>query len=164
MSDIETESLREELRHFQEEKEKVRAVVGEIGGCASAKRDKIINIMFIVAISALLLIDIVRHVFHVTVNVLPPLFSLELGLLLISIKIIWMIHKQARVEHFQFWILNSIEFRLTDLSKRMNELQFRLKEAEPSEDRAESVVKCPARPAGRTAGSAANGGAPAASR
>ena len=43
---------------------------------------------------------------------LPPLFSIEIGLLLVSIKIIWMIHKQMKVERFQFWILNLIEYRI----------------------------------------------------
>lgn len=34
-----------------------------------------------------------------------------------------MIHnKQTKVEHFQFWILNSIEFRLNNLSREMNEI------------------------------------------
>jgi hypothetical protein len=54
---------------------------------------------------------------------LPPLFSIELGVLLVSVKIIWMIHKQARVEHFQFWILNSIEFRLNEITKSVRRLE-----------------------------------------
>ena len=34
-----------------------------------------------------------------------------------------MIHnKQTKVEHFQFWILNYIEFRLNNLSREMNEI------------------------------------------
>ena len=54
---------------------------------------------------------------------LPPLFSIELGVLLVSVKIIWMIHKQGRVEHFQFWILNSIEFRLNEITKSVRRLE-----------------------------------------
>jgi len=43
--------------------------------------------------------------------------------LLVSIKIIWMMHKSTKVEHFQFWILNSIEFRLNDVAKQVRQLE-----------------------------------------
>jgi hypothetical protein len=47
--------------------------------------------------------------------------------LMVSLKIIWMMHKQSKVEHFQFWILNSIDFRLNDISKEIRQLRDRLK-------------------------------------
>ncbi|MFC1504857.1 hypothetical protein ACFL6D_05520 [Spirochaetota bacterium] len=43
-----------------------------------------------------------------------------------SIKIIWMLHKQTKVEHFQFWILNSIEFRINDISKQIQDLKSKI--------------------------------------
>ena len=107
---------------FREEKEKIRALVGQIGGIASSRRDRVLNVVFLAAIAFLLLADILRHVLGVEMP-LPPLFSIELGVLLVSVKIIWMIHKQARVEHFQFWILNSIEFRLNEISKSVRRLE-----------------------------------------
>ena len=119
-------SLQEELEQFRTEKEKIRNLVGQIGGAKSAKRDKIINIIFISAIVFLFVIDILRHILHIPIP-LPPMFSLEIGILLVSIKIIWMIHKQSKVEHFQFWILNSIEFRLNSLSKQIKHIQNQLK-------------------------------------
>ncbi|MBD3343670.1 MAG: hypothetical protein GF401_01255 [Chitinivibrionales bacterium] len=122
MSNFETKALRQELEHFRAEKEKVRAVVGQIGGKSSAHIDKIVNIIFILAIVVLFLLDLLRHLSGFPMP-LPPLISLELGLLLVSIKIIWMMHKQAKVEHFQFWILNSIEFRLTDISRRIQKIE-----------------------------------------
>ena len=126
MTDSETMSLQEDLNSFQKEKEKIRDVVGRIGGARSARFDKVVNIIFISAIAGLFLIDLLRHIFHLQIP-LPPLFSLELGMLLVSIKIIWMIYKQMKVEHFQFWILNSIEFRLNDLSKQIRQIQKKLK-------------------------------------
>ncbi len=42
----------------------------------------------------------------------------------------WMIHKQARVEHFQFWILNSIEFRLNDVSKKLSRIEEQMGSAD----------------------------------
>lgn len=126
MTDSESMSLQEDLESFQREKEKIRNFVGRIGGARSAGFDKVVNVVFICAIAALFILDILRHTFHLPIP-LPPLFSLELGMLLVSIKIIWMIYKQMKVEHFQFWILNSIEFRLNDLSKQIRQIQEKLK-------------------------------------
>jgi len=117
-----TQTLEEELEQFRREKEKVRRLVGQIGGTASNRRDRAMNVIFIVAIAALLLLDGLRHVLGISIP-LSPIFSIELGVLLVSVKIIWMIHKQSKVEHFQFWILNSIEFRLNDISRRIKDLE-----------------------------------------
>ena len=123
MAELDTEGLREELRHFREEKDKIRAIVGQIGGRQARQRDRVITIVFTVLILVLLAFDLCRHMLGLNMDWLPQLFSLELGILLVSIKIIWMIHKQAKIDHFQFWILNSIEFRLNDMSKRMREIE-----------------------------------------
>lgn len=126
MNETDTATIEEDLEHFRNEKEKIREIVGKIGGKETAKRDRIINIIFFTAIIILFIVEILRHLFGIDVP-LQPLFSLELGLVLVSIKIIWMIHKQAKVEHFQFWILNSIEFRLIDLTKRIRRIERHLK-------------------------------------
>ena len=122
MTEYDIEGLKEELEQFKSEKEKIRRLVGQIGGKKTAKRDKIINVLFIIAIIALFAIDTLRHLTGQQIS-LPAFFSIELGLLLVSVKIIWMIHKQAKVEHFQFWILNSIEYRLNDISKQIRNIQ-----------------------------------------
>ena len=118
-------NLESDLEHFKQEKEKIRNIVGEIGGKGSAKKDLIINLLFLSIIIILFVFDVLRHLLHIAIP-LPPLFSIEIGVLLVSIKIIWMIYKQTKVEHFQFWILNSIEFRLNNLSKQMNDLEMKL--------------------------------------
>lgn len=119
--------LESELEHFRAEKEKIRQLVGQIGGKGSAKQDLTINLIFLSIVVIMLLFDLLRYLFHIQVP-LPPLFSIEIGILLVSIKIIWMIYKQAKVEHFQFWILNSIEFRLNNLSRQMNAIEKKLDE------------------------------------
>jgi hypothetical protein len=126
MIQTDTEMLKEELEHFRQEKEKVRNLVGQIGGKATVKRDRIINVLFVTAIVLLFSADLLRHIVGLSIP-LAPLLSIELGLLLVSIKIIWMIHRSLKVEHFQFWILNSIEFRLNDISRRMKHLEDNLK-------------------------------------
>ncbi|MCK5114667.1 MAG: hypothetical protein KAR11_07905 [Phycisphaerae bacterium] len=115
------ESLEKELNAFREEKEKIRNIIGQIGGTESRRTDQILNIVFILFLIALIGVDIVRH-FVGALSWVPQLFSLEIGVMLVSLKIIWMIHKQAKVEHFQFWILNSIEFRLNEISKHVNDI------------------------------------------
>lgn len=123
-SDLKT--LQKELEQFRQEKEKIRNIVCQIGGVKATKRDRMINIIFLLSLAALFLLDVLRHFLGIHIA-LPALFSLELGILLVSIKIIWMIHKQAKVEHFQFWILHSIEFRLNDLSQRFRHIEGRFK-------------------------------------
>ncbi len=118
-------ALLEELEHFRQEKERIRLLVGQIGGKGSEQRDHIINIAFITVMVLLFAFDLVRHIFHIQIP-LPQMFSLELAVLLVSVKIIWMIHKGNKVEHFQFWVLNSIEFRLNDLSKHIREIDKKL--------------------------------------
>ena len=125
MSEPDTTSLAEELEYFRAEKEKTRNLIGQIGGAKSAKKEKVITVTFVAAIIVLFTLDVMRHLLGIPIP-LPLLFSLEVGILLVSIKIIWMIHKQIKVEHFQFWILNSIEFRLNDISKQIREIEERL--------------------------------------
>ena len=119
--------LTEELKQFQAEKEKIRVIVGQIGGKGSGRRESIVTGVFIAFLAILFAGDVARHVLHISVP-LPPLFSLEIAVLLVSIKIIWMIRKQTKVEHFQFWILNSIEFRIDQLSNRVRKMEGLLKE------------------------------------
>ncbi len=122
MSEKAISDLTKELEQFQAEKEKIRMIVGQIGGRVTATNERILNIVFIALLLLLFAGDIARHFFHIKMPV-DTLFSIEIGLLLVSMKIIWMIHKQTKVEHFQFWILNSIEFRLEQLSHDIKEVK-----------------------------------------
>lgn len=123
MKDDEVNLLKEELEEFKKEKEQIRNFIGQIGGAGGERRDKIFNVIFILVLAALFITDILRHFWSVKISFIPEMLSLETGVLLVSIKIIWMIHKQTKVEHFQFWILNSIEFRLNDISKRVKKIE-----------------------------------------
>lgn len=120
-SEAEFASLEDELHSYREEKEKIRNIIGQIGGEEDRRRDRIINVAFITLLLILLTLDMVGH-FVSALQVLPSLISLEIAVLMVSLKVIWMIHKQAKVEHFQFWILNAIEFRLNEVSKRLRDM------------------------------------------
>ena len=117
------EELEAQLKAYQEERERIKQLMGQIGSSSDVQRDKVVNWVFIVLIVLLLAFDLARHLLHWDGIPLPPLFSIEIGVLLVSIKIIWMINRQSKVDHFQFWILNSIEFRINNLSRQLNELQ-----------------------------------------
>jgi hypothetical protein len=122
----ETEVLREELEHYQAERERVRRILGQIGGANSKRQDKLINVIFLVLVTGLFMLDVLRELALVGVAWMPRFISLELALLLVSLKIVWMIHRQSKVDHFQFWMLNSIEFRLNDIGKRLKQTEERL--------------------------------------
>jgi len=107
--------LIEELEIFNSERDRIRHLIGEIGGTKYSKKDNIINLIFLGVIITLFVLEQTTHF-------LPPMISLEVSVLLVSIKIVWMIHSQHRYNHFVFWILNSIEFRVNELSSSVKEM------------------------------------------
>ena len=121
LTDEEIKVMLDELEQFRTEKERVKMLMGQIGGISKKKYDKSLNYIFIVLIILLFAFDMARHIFHWELP-LPDLFSLEIGILFVSLKIVWMMLKQSKLEHFQFWILNSIEYKLNQISTRLNKL------------------------------------------
>jgi hypothetical protein len=121
MEDLDPIKLKAELDAFKKEKEKIRQLMGQIGGKNAARNDRRINIGFICAIALIALNDLLHHAAGVNTPI-PSLLSLDLAVLLVSIKIIRMMYKSTKVEHFQFWILNSIEFRLNDMARQLRHL------------------------------------------
>ena len=122
MADLDPIKLKAELDQFKKEKEKIRQLMGQIGGKDAEKKDRIMNWIFISAIAVIAINDILHHIFHISTPISTE-FSIGLAVLLVSIKIIWMMHKATKVEHFQFWILNSIEYRLNDVAKQLRHLE-----------------------------------------
>lgn len=133
MEELDPIKLKAELDHFKKEKEKIRQLMGQIGGKHAAKQDRNVNIGFIIAISIIASNDFLHHIFGIHTPI-PSLFSLEIAVLLVSVKIIWMMHKATKVEHFQFWILNSIEFRLNDVAKQLRGLEKTVEKYHTEED------------------------------
>ena len=127
---INDKMLREELEQFKKDKEKIRKFIGSIGGQGTSRWTMVINAIFCSIIVVLFAVAFIENIMQITIPVMSPLFSIEVGILLVSIKIIWMIHKQTKVEHFQFWILNSIEFRVNDISKKIYDLEQTLEKKE----------------------------------
>jgi len=111
--------LLEEIESFRKEKERIKRLIGSIGGKNFVKKDKLLNFI-------LLGVVLLLFVLEVTTNWLPAYISLEVAVLLVSIKIVWLINNISKMDHFQFWILNSIEFRLNSLTNKLNEIDKKL--------------------------------------
>ena len=118
----EMQALRAELEHYKTEKERIRDIVGQIGGRPARSRVRLVNFLFLGVVILAFGVDVLRHTMRWDIPYLPPLMLLEIAVLLVSLKIIWMIHTQAKVDHFQFWVLNSIEFQMNMLMRRIAEL------------------------------------------
>jgi hypothetical protein len=47
----------------------------------------------------------------------------EIATVTLSLKIIYLIHSQMRVAHFEFWILSSLEWRINEMMKQLREIR-----------------------------------------
>lgn len=111
----ELEDLKHELEHFQQEKERVRAIIGKIGGMPKTQT-KFINCIFIIAV-------VVPVIVSIFVKEQLQLLMIETAIVLLSIKIIYLIHSQVRVNHFKFWILSAIELRVIEMMDLIKQLK-----------------------------------------
>lgn len=112
----EINDLKKELENFQKEKERVRAIIGKIGGVPKF-RTKLVNVLFIVVIVTSVVVSVV-------VGEKWRLLMIELATVALSVKIIYLIHCQMRINHFKFWILSSLEWRLNEIMKLIKQMKI----------------------------------------
>jgi hypothetical protein len=110
----EINDLRQALESFEQEKERVRAIIGKIGGVPSFNT-KLINAMFIATIVICGIVSVVNEDLR--------LLMVELTTIMLSVKIIYLIHCQMRVNHFKFWILSAIEWRINEIMVHIKQLR-----------------------------------------
>jgi len=111
----ELKDLKEELEHFQQEKERVRAIIGKIGGIPKF-RTKLINALFVAVIAISVVLSLIG-------GEKLRMLMIEVATITLSLKIIYLIHCQVRVNHFEFWILSSLEWRLNEMMKHIKQLK-----------------------------------------
>jgi len=116
----EFEQLIKELDIYKKEKDKLNKILGQIGG-KKTKFGAFVSFSFIVGVVSLLIFDTYLNIF--VYQKWSSITTIEIGLFLVSGKMIWMMYLQSKVSHFQFWILNSIEFKLNSISKRLNKVE-----------------------------------------
>ncbi len=105
---------REEMEEFIREREQIRRIVGQIGG-KPTPMSKAITVLLIVFVLATL----------VAAPFLPKdleLPAVEVGIVLLSLKIFFFLQNEAKVTHFQFWMLSSLEWRMNEISKRLGRI------------------------------------------
>jgi hypothetical protein len=110
------EEILKEIHEYNKERDEIKNMLGKIGGKTYSKSDAIINGLFLSLISLFFILEITTHW-------LPSFISLEISVLLVSIKIVWMIHSQHKFNHFQFWILNSIEYRMNQITGKIKNIE-----------------------------------------
>ncbi|MGL4980934.1 MAG: hypothetical protein ACRC40_03280 [Fusobacteriaceae bacterium] len=113
------QELRDEIEEFRREKNRIKEIVGEIGGSQASKQHKAVNILLIAIIVVILVVGI-------ALDKLDIVTTLEVAILVGIFKIIWMIYEFQRVNHFQFWILNSLEFRINEIHKKVKTIEKNL--------------------------------------
>ncbi len=90
-------------------------IVGKVGSVPTFNT-KAFNIIFFTLIIASLVVSIIAK------GTLRLAMS-ELAIAAISFKLIFLMHNQSRVNHFQLWILTSLEWRLNEMMKEIKELK-----------------------------------------
>jgi len=139
-TDQREKELETEIQSFEKDREKIRRIIGRIGGLPSGKA-RIINVIFITMVLAVFGMSLIwggRIRF----------FMIELGILLLSLKLVYFLESHIRLNHFQFWILSSLEWRVDKVDKRLRDLSKTIisqqsgdesKEFVPSGDTEENV-------------------------
>ena len=129
MSSIKTEDdyrdLLAEIESFKQEKERVRMIIGKIGGVPTLN-SKIANYSFVFLLVITLGISLY---FAHSVNIIMG----EIAVALVSFKLIYLMHSQTRVNHFQLWILSSLEWRLNEMVKDIDQLKNKMHDKETTE-------------------------------
>ena len=110
------EEILREIQEYNKERDEIKNMLGKIGGKSYSKFDAVINGIFLSLITIFFVLEITTHW-------LPSFISLEISVLLVSIKIVWMIHSQHKFNHFQFWILNSIEYRMNQITGKIKKIE-----------------------------------------
>lgn len=118
--DLLEEELRQEIDQYLKEKEQIRAIVGTIGG-KNSKSEKLINYTFLTLV-------IIAFLLPFFFNDFTHMLSIEVAILLVSLKLVFFLYQSAKVNHFQFWMLSSLEWRLNDVAKKVGKIDKALKE------------------------------------
>jgi len=100
---IADDELKKELQDFYQKKQKLRTIVEK-----QAKKEMLVNVTF-------LLIVLITFFLGAIFQHIPAHLSVEIAILLVSLKMVWMIYEQQKANHFFFWILNTLEHEMSQV-------------------------------------------------
>lgn len=129
MKEKDEKSLLDELKEFEKEKDRIRKIVGKIGG-KNDTQVKRVNSLLIGMIIALLFMGGVLGKMSLEL-------TMYLAILLGITKIIWMLYETKKSNHFQFWILNSIEVRINEMAGKISKIEKKVRELEAEKTKTE---------------------------
>lgn len=105
------EELKKELEDFYQKKQKLRKLVEK-----QARKEMLFNITFLVVVLGFFILGaILKHI--------DATLSLEIAILLVSVKMVWMIYEQQKANHFFFWILSTLEHEVNQLHVTIHTLK-----------------------------------------
>ncbi len=119
--DLDESEIAAELRQFKKERDKIKKVLKAINENKRTPLEKYIDIVFIVLLVLLFLARFLTHW-------IGDFVSLEIGTLLVSIKIIFLMRRQDNYNHFMFMIMHTIDYRQNVILRRLDELGERIKD------------------------------------
>ena len=122
MKEKEEKSLLEELKEFEKEKDRIRQIVGKIGGKNNTQVKRVNSLLIGMIIALLFMGGVLRK--------MSLELTMYLAILLGITKIIWMLYETKKSNHFQFWILNSIEVRINEMANKINKIEKKINELE----------------------------------
>lgn len=120
------EQLLDEVQAYLKEKERVRSILGSVGG-NPGKKEKVLNILFLIVVALVFIVGLIFPEHHI--------LTLEVAILLVSLKLALILTQNAKMSHFQFWMLSTIEWRLSELSQSMNKLKKDVAKVSGSHDK-----------------------------
>lgn len=120
---LKEQEFKEEMEEFSLEKEKLKELVSSIGGKRSTKKETVINLIF-------LFLVLLFFILSYTLEGISSILSIEIGVLLISLKMILLMQNQHKNSHFQFWVLSTLEYRVNLIDKRIKNIEKIVKNIE----------------------------------
>ncbi|MEI6857413.1 hypothetical protein [Psychrilyobacter sp.] len=121
------DQLKQELDDFKKEKDRISNIVGQIGGSKGNSSNNLINIAFFGILFVLIIFGAVLKKISLEIEIAA-------AILLVVLKVAWMINEAQKVSHFQFWILNSLEFKINEMNKKVRNIEKTLKKIESNSD------------------------------
>ena len=120
---LKEEELKNEIKEFNLEKERLKEAIGSIGRRKNMKKETIINLLF-------LFLVLLFFILSYTLEGITSILSIEIGVLLISLKMILLMQNQHKNSHFQFWVLSTLEYRVNLIDKRIKNIEKIVKKME----------------------------------
>lgn len=110
------QSVTRQMDGSGKERERIREVMDGVDRTKQGPLNRIMDMGFIIALAIL---AAARFVFDWVDNIL----SLELGLLLLSVKIIWLIKVQNTYNHYIFMIMHRLDRHQNEMTDKLDRIE-----------------------------------------